>query len=362
MVLDKAPNPLPFPVTFVSLEPEIWPELFCSNGELIDEEITLDPNTIPCSRLNRIDPCWIVLTYLQLKRRGLNVRLSNRFIPGEICVVSAPNYFPTLTYTSSSFVVGCRGDGTRPSVCHFVVSQSQFCVKSKTDVFIPHWPQPGLIPRCQERGNRIEHIVFKGAELAEEFRSADFCQALEQFGVKFSIHDNSKDGALNWHDYRDADLVLAVRDHPALMKPASKLINAWKAGVPALLGPEPAFQELRRSSFDYIEVKTPDDALSAIRRLQQNPQLYQQMIDHGLRRAEAFTADRIAQRWRDVLAGPVAEAYVFWKQRSRIKHQMELSLKTAQQHVIWQQEKMSQFCNRFSRLKKVGESLMHWSL
>lgn len=268
----------------------------------------------------------------------------------------------SVLYTSSSFVVGCRGDGTRPSVCHFVVCQSQFCVKSKTDAFIPHWPQPGLIPRCRQRGTRIQRIVFKGAELAEEFHSTEFHQALEQIGVKFLIHDNSKDGAFNWHDYRDADLVLAVRDHPALIKPASKLINAWRAGVPALLGPEPAFQELRQSSLDYVEVKTPDDALNAIRRLQQNPQLYQQMIDHGLRRAEAFTTDRIAQYWRDVLAGPVIEAYLCWKQRSQIKHQIELSLKTAQQHVIWQQEKISQFCNRFSISKKVGESLMYWSL
>jgi hypothetical protein len=47
-----------------------------------------------------------------------------------------------------------------------------------------------------------------------------------------------------WHDYSTDDLVLAVRDlteKDALVKPASKLVNAWIAGVPALLGPEPAF-------------------------------------------------------------------------------------------------------------------------
>jgi hypothetical protein len=355
--------PLPFPVTFVSLESASWPELFSSN------ETLLDPDMVSSRRLGGIDSCWVILTYLHLKHRNLNVRLSDHFIPGEICVVSAPNYFPTLHYTSTSFVVGARGDGTRPAVCHFAISQNQFCVKAETDAFIPHWPQPGLVPRMQERGNRIETLVFKGDELAEEFRTPEFHRVLEQVGVKFLVNGKPKDGPINWYDYSHADLVLAVRDHFAVMKPASKLINAWHAGVPALLGPEPAFRELRQSPLDYIEVNSPQDVLDAIRRLQQNPDLYQQMIENGLKRAADFTNDRIAQRWRDVLAGPVAERYSHWRQQSQLDHQVQMQLKTLQQHIIWKKEKFGDFLTGhvLGRLptplsRKLSKGVTYWSL
>ena len=54
-------------------------------------------------------------------------------------------------------------------------------------------------------------------------------------------------------------------------KPASKLVNAWHAGVPALLGPEPAYQALRMQ-FDYIEIRSPEDAIREVIRLKENPE------------------------------------------------------------------------------------------
>ena len=74
---------------------------------------------------------------------------------------------------------------------------------------------------------------------------------------------------LRWADYSDVDLVLAVRPPIGTHtdKPASKLYNAWRAGVPALLGPEPAFRELYTDTLDYVEVSTVDEALAAIDRL-----------------------------------------------------------------------------------------------
>ncbi len=111
---------------------------------------------------------------------------------------------------------------------------------------------------------------------------------------------------------------LAVRDLTAtdyFAKPATKLTNAWLAGVPILLGPEPAFQALRESPLDYIEIKTPDEAVEAIIRLKQNPALYREMVENGLRRSQEFTVDRIAARWREVLAGPVADGYAAWRKQ-----------------------------------------------
>jgi hypothetical protein len=92
---------------------------------------------------------------------------------------------------------------------------------------------------------------------------------------------------------------LTVRD--AQVKPASKLLNAWHAGVPAMVGPEPAFHCLRRSEFDYIEVRTPADALAAIDRLLAEPQRYQAMIEQAARRSPEFNEDATAARWMTLL-------------------------------------------------------------
>lgn len=307
--------PLPFPVTFVCNYPQKWSELFLSSSDSLP-----NPKEIH-SRIITNEDCWIVLTYLYLKQRHLNVSISDRFLPGEICVVSSID-FRIRHKTFSSYVVGCRSDGHKPVLCNFAIVQNQANVESETDILIPHWPQPGLIPRNQERGNRIENLVFKGHEgnLYEAFRSPEFIQELEDLGVRLVISPKPKNQPVQWHDYSDADLVIAVRDLPQkdyLVKPASKLVNAWTAGVPALLGPEPAFSQLRRSPLDYIEIRTPQQAINAIRRLKQEPSLYQQMIANGLKRSQDFTVDRIAQQWHDVLRGPIAQRYSLWHKRTQ---------------------------------------------
>ena len=98
--------------------------------------------------------------------------------------------------------------------------------------------------------------------------------------------------SLRWTDYSDVDLVLAVRPPIGTYtdKPASKLYNAWRAGVPALLGPEPAFRELYTDPLDYVEVSTVEDALAAIDRLRAEPDLYRRMIDRGRRRGAGVLA------------------------------------------------------------------------
>ena len=136
----------------------------------------------------------------------------------------------------------------------------------------------------------------------------------------FELSGLPKTGAVRWHDYSGDDLVMAARDltaEDAKVKPASKLVNAWIAGVPALLGPEPAFRELRSSELDYIEILTPDDVLNAVSMPQANPKRYRAMIDNGLQRARAFTPERIRSRWIEVLHGAVAEEFERWRKKSR---------------------------------------------
>lgn len=328
--MQTANSVLPYPVTFVVKYPEKWPELFG-----VSESIP-DPDLLH-TRIQNNEDCWVVLTYLYLKRRNLNVSISDRFIPGEICVVSSLD-LAIRDLTFNSFVVGCRGDGFKPPLCDMSIVQNRTNLESEADLFIPLWPQPGLIPRLQERGNRIEQLVFKGHEinLYEPFRSAAFQQELEKLGVTLRMNGAPALGVVNWNDYSSDDLVLAVRDlteQDALVKPASKLVNAWTTGVPALLGPEPAFRDLRQSDLDYIEVKTPAAVLEAIQRLKSDPELYQRMIANGLKRAEAFTVETSAKQWYQALSGPVADRFRRWRNRTQISRIAEFSLRSIEHKV-----------------------------
>ena len=323
---------LPYPVTFVVRNPERWPELFQASETSIPE-----PNSLH-SRIQSNEDCWIIVTYLYLKQKHLNVSISDRFIPGEICVVSSQD-LGIKERTFNSFVVGCRGDGFQPPLCDFTVVQNKACLDdSETDIFIPIWPQPGLIPRLKERGSTIENIVFKGDEinLYESFRSPEFKRELEKLGVTLRINGKRENEPVMWHDYSTDDLVLAVRDlteKDALVKPASKLVNAWIAGVPALLGPEPAFREQRQSDLDYIEVTTPQAVLEAVKLLKSQPELYQKMVANGHKRAEDFTTEKMIQRWYEFLAGPVADGYKRWSKRTQVSRMAEFSLRSIQHKI-----------------------------
>jgi hypothetical protein len=310
----KSLAPLPYPVTFVVRYADRWADLFSSEQLPNPDEIH--------GRFKGNEDCWIVMTYLRLKQCGLNISLSDRFVPGAICVVSGLD-FAIRDRSYKSFVVACRSDGHVPVLADLRIVQAEAMLTTPQDVLIYHWSQPGLIPRSPERGNQIKTIVFKGWEgnLYEPFRSDAFRHELEKLGVTLQIDGLPEVGLANWHDYREADLVLAARDLPekdALGKPASKLVNAWKAGVPALLGPEPAFQVLRRSELDYIEIKTPEDALAAIRLLKSDPQRYADMIANGLQRSQAFSVEQQCDRWHEVLAGVVAKQYSQWQKTPKL--------------------------------------------
>lgn len=311
--------PLPHPVSFVVQNNDVF-------AHLLGTDDPPPPEATPELFIDA-DDCWSVQTYVHLKRRGLDVRLVTTPEPGSICVTSYEALaIRDLPY--QSFVVACRHDRGRPEICEQRIVQNPLNVQDETDHFIPHWPQPGLTPRETTRGPRVENVVYRGLPmyLAEPFRSDTFRAVLAEHGMRLVLSESDlfrRQG--DWMDYRDADVVLAVRPcttYDLAIKPPSKLINAWMAGCPALLGPEPAYQALRTTSMDYLEVATPRQAVDALIQLKRTPELYQAMISQGRRRAREFTPDRIARIWRDVLAGPVAESYERWREQPAIAQRL----------------------------------------
>jgi hypothetical protein len=339
----EALKPLPHPVYFLCKNTKAWDKLMNSTSLPRAEEVY--------DKLLDLTDCWCVLTYIHLKQRGLNVHLVPHYIPGHICITSYDDLM-TRDLPFRSYVVTCRCDRSRPEICEQRIVQNQLNIIDDTDYFIPHWPQPNLQPREQFRGTKIENLVFKGftRNLAESFKSSDFLTQLQSLDVRLlvssaDLHARQCD---DWIDYTQADVVLAVRDcteYNLSFKPSSKLINAWFAGCPAFLGPEPAFQMLRKSELDYIEVRQPDDVISAVRRLQNEPALYSAMVDNGFQRARDFTPDRIALLWRELLAGPIADGYERWLRQSPTQKLIGRPVQFAERWIKHKQEQRHYWTN-----------------
>jgi hypothetical protein len=254
-------NPIYFVVPAI---PESLQELLNNDQALSDPE-ALAPDKPP---LRGAQWSWIFQTFLYMKQAGLPVELVDRPVPGEICVVHFATTKNTI-WAPTSFVVGIRADNSPLRMREIEIVQSPANLGGQNVFLIPHWPQPKLIPRDSARGDRIERISYFGGEggLSPKFRSAEFVNALSDLGVELNLcFDTTR-----WHDYRETDLVLAVRNdlHPLLVntKPVSKLVNAWKSGAVALLGNEPAFRAAGQAGKDYFEVNHPQEVLDKFVRL-----------------------------------------------------------------------------------------------
>jgi hypothetical protein len=277
-------------------------------------------------RLRRLDPDrdssefslgergWILQTYLRLAAAGHPVELSARPPEGGLLVFHAKQVEALLRHWwrwNDYVLLAVRADHSESHLADFEVLQNRVWEDGATRFFIPFWPQPGLTPRDPARGQRIERVAFKGflRNLDPDFATPAMTEALRRRGIELVVDAVDYRGAatathsLRWADYSDVDLVLAVRPPGGTHtdKPASKLYNAWRAGVPALLGPEPAFREQRTHELDYLEVASVDQALAAIDRLRASPALYRAMVERGRERAAEFSPEAIRESWADLL-------------------------------------------------------------
>ena len=319
MMKNRAMTLLPFlhPVHFMFRgRKSAWPEFFDGSA--------LPPTDLLAHRIIEVEECWIAQTYLQLLQRGLKVTVSDHFREDAINVVSYHD-LAIRDFPINFYIVAVQHDAARPAICQQRVVQNELNVLNSDDYYIPHWPQPGLKSRDPQRGATIQNICFKGSEcnFYPPFKSKDFLNELARLGVElqYDVKENTDRQSINWYDYRHCDLVLAVRDateEDLKIKPASKLVNAWLAGCPALLGPEPAYQALRKNPLDYFEVRTPDDVLNVVNKLKQNPELYEAMVKNGFSRGVEYTAENIAKNWHHFLNGPAVTKFVEWQSGPRL--------------------------------------------
>lgn len=273
----------------------------------------IDPDTRP-SAFRRGELVWVLLTWLRLRRAGYPVALSATPPARGLLVFHAKQKREVARAVRGRpdlVLVGIRGDMRAPAVADFEILQNGRFADNWRRFAVPHWPQPGLLPRDPGRGTGVRRVGYLGlaGHLHPDFLGEGWRAALAAIGVAWECKAVRDVGdvdprEIGWEDYRTLDAVVAVRPPNWRLrhaKPASKLINAWHAGVPALLGPEFPYREIRRSDDDYIEVRNAGEALAALRRLGSDADLFARMVANGHRRAREFTAEAITLRWAGVL-------------------------------------------------------------
>lgn len=194
---------------------------------------------------------------------------------------------------------------------------------------VPPIMHPHVVPRDPARGDRLENVVFMGEpkNLDEAFLTTEFKDRLAELGMKFIVEADPHKHA----DFSNVDVSLAVRKIGKVIqnKPAVKLYNAWRGHVPALLGCEVGFREVRTSEDDYLEVDSVDDVIEALSRLKIDTDFREKMINNARERGKAYTAEAQQQRWGDFFERTVVPAYEDWMKMSRIRRRFILTLRWA---------------------------------
>lgn len=271
-------------------------------------------------RLNRIDIHsdwkeffdgeinWCLQTYLELRDAGFPVHLSNTLEPECVNFIH-PIRAAELRLPSRAFVVSLQSDYPAVTWADLHVVQNQSQADLQHSFWIPHWPQPGLIPRDPSRCG-VRQVAYSGEWIWLAGRMSAWRSALERDGI--TLCHLYRD---NWNDYSEVDILLAIRSFDGRRfqnRPPSKLFNAWLAGVPLTGGFDSAFEQVGNPGVDYLKVSSFEDALSAIRRFANDPELYVSIVRSGQSASRAFTRSRICEAWVRLLCEPIAEKWRQW--------------------------------------------------
>lgn len=254
---------------------------------------------------------WCYLTYARLRTRGWGpIRLSNRIDPAAINVAHSNTLGDTPDF-ARAFFVDTRADHSHRLFAHYTVVQNRDQLAANT-AWVHHWPQPGLITRASPVTDlrRIGYIGQVGNNNLA-MAAQDWNALLGSHGYEFSAP--AADG---WHDLSAYDALVAIRSFdasPHSKKPASKLFNAWRAGLPLIAGHDSAYLQVGTPGEDYLVAASPPEVLAALDSLKRDVPLRERIIASGTRQAEQYSDDAIAARWIEMLEGPVASRFACWQ-------------------------------------------------
>ncbi len=275
--------------------------------------------------------CWIYQSWLALDGSGFPVRLTHA-IPSEGILVALTNLLPPDFHVPEDvFFVGVVADYLADARAHLhLVQNNAHAQRLRNSAFMPLWPQPNLLPRDPARLDRFENVCFFGesSNLAPELAERRWQDKLrKELGLNFIVC-----GADRWHDYREADCVVAIRGFGRsryLHKPATKLYNAWLAGVPFIGGRDSAYAADGEPRRDFLQAGTPGELFGHLRRLQEDPSLQKQLVAAGAISGRRFSFDATLHRWKQLLGETIPPLAARWRDKSSSEHRIFRAVQTA---------------------------------
>jgi hypothetical protein len=283
---------------------------------------------------------WIYQTWSFLKKSGVSCSLIHQLPLSDISIflgMSLSSKSKPLIKSHLFFVDIVAHGYPHPAAHFYLVHNKKHARWLPRSFFIPHWPQPYLIPRDPSRGDRFENICFLGdpEQLALEFLCPSWKERLKkELQLHFEIRV-----ADQWHNYSDVDAVIAIREIPSgryLNKPATKLYNAWHAGVPFIGGTDSAYATDGRPGIDYLVASSVEDVFQHLRELKENPSLRKQLVLHGTESGKAFTREATLERWRFFVLEKLPQLVEQWQKKSPF-----------QQHLFFMIQRLFCFLDRY---------------
>jgi len=190
------------------------------------------------------------------------------------------------------------------------VMPNRSILKGRNQVFVPPFPQRGLICRDKWNGNRIKNLEIK----CNPENIPDYLRLLveEVNSLYPTITVNvdspkSADGSdNNWNDFSNVDLSLIIRlvgqnSESNARKPPTRLINAWVAGTIPVVDPLPAYTELISDGIDGFIVDNPKQVAAVVKKLVENPDYCEEVFDNCRRRGEDYDVTEIVENWEQLV-------------------------------------------------------------
>ena len=256
---------------------------------------------------------WVLQTYIYLNNHtGGRCRLTNDF-PNEGIVITHIDLIPEDTIPNKNrFIIALLVDrGFSYKFADLYISHTDIKSRFTSESFyhkvyhIPPWPQINIIKRNRNRGKKFENIGFIGNinQLAKELQTDTFVNELKALNLNWIISDRK-----DWNNFENLDAIVAIRSfdkNDYKFKPALKLINAWLAEVPCILGYEYSYRKIGSLNENYLEATTFEETISMIKALKNDEELRCRLVQNGIREVENYNHVANTKNWMNLLNNEV---------------------------------------------------------
>ena len=280
---------------------------------------------------------WIYQTWLLLNEAGVACELATQ-MPSQGIVIALNSSLEVfcewnLPIPPPVFFVDIVTQNFVHPASHFHLVQNKKRTRYLPDsLFVPHWPQPHLLPRDPTRGDLFENAYFVGQnyQCHQDIFSFEWVQQVRRrTGLYVEMPPVEC-----WHDYRTADVVIALRNFSRsghFNKPATKLYNAWHAGVPFVGGKESGYATEGKIGKNYLQANSASEMLTHLIRLKEDPTFRKQLVEQGREASKRVSTEAILHYWKFlVLEKLPALAETFHQQSPRQRRNFLMKKKLIQ--------------------------------